>query len=335
MNVSIGGRIVGDGEPCLIVAEAGENHVKNVDVACALIEQAALAGADAIKFQTHTAEELYNPSTPRYAHRVEEELPFHHYSRMKEVADASGIIMFSTPFDEPSADFLHQLGAPLFKIGSGELTHHAMLRHVAKLGKPLVVSTGMGELEWIDNALRVVKEAGNEQIIIAHCVSVYPAPVDLANVRAVPALRERLGVLTGFSDHTMSGSAAMAAVALGACYVEKHFSLSRWLPEGDNDMSNEPGEFKAMVEGIREVEASLGTGERSVLPEERDLVKIARRGIYARAPIRSGQRIEQPMLAVRRPLSEIPADEIDRVVGRTAAADIAEEEPVRWTDLAD
>jgi sialic acid synthase SpsE len=127
----------------------------------------------------------------------------------------------------------------------------------------------------------------------------------------------------------------MAAVALGGCYVEKHFSLSRALPEGDNDISNEPGEFKAMVEGIREVEASLGTGMRSVLPEEADLVKLARRGVYARYAIQSGQRIEQSMLAVRRPLSDIPADQIDRVVGRTATADIAPEEPVRWADIAE
>jgi N-acetylneuraminate synthase/N,N'-diacetyllegionaminate synthase len=335
MDISVGTRIVGDGQPCLIVAEAGENHVNNVDIACALIEQAALAGADAIKFQTHVAEELYNPSTPNYARRVEHELPFHHYSTMLDVARANDIILFSTPFDEPSADFLDELGVDLFKIGSGELTHFAMLRHIAKLGKPMVISTGMGEQQWIENAVRVVKDAGNDQIVIAHCVSVYPAPVHLSNVRAVPALRDNLGVLTGLSDHTMSSSAAMAAVALGACYIEKHFALSRALPEGDNDMSNEPGEFKAMVEGIREVEASLGTGERSLLPEEADLVKIARRGVYARFGIQSGQRIEGSMLAVRRPLSEIAADQIDRVVGATAKTDIAPEQPVRWADIAE
>ncbi len=330
MNISVGGRVVGDREPCFIVAEAGENHINNADIACALIEQAALAGADAIKFQTHTAGELYNPSTPNYARRVEHELPWRHYTRMLDVARANNILMFSTPFDEPSADFLDDLGVDLFKIGSGELTHLSMLRHIAKLGKPMVISTGMGDQEWIENALRAVKDAGNDQIIITQCTSVYPSPVHLANVRVVPALRESLGVLAGFSDHTMSGSAAMAAVALGACYIEKHFGFSRALPEGDNDMSNEPGEFKAMVEGIREVEASLGTAERSVLPEEADMVNIARRGVYARVSIGSGQRIAQSMLAVRRPLSEIPADQIDRVVGATAKADIEPEEPVRW-----
>lgn len=334
MKVSVGGRLVGDGEPCFIVAEAGENHVSNVEIAVALIRQAAQAGADAIKFQTHVAEELYNPSSPKYAHRVEVELPFSHYKRLMEEAKAQNIVMFSTPFDEPSTDFLDGLGVPLFKAGSGELTHHSFLRHMARKGKPLAISTGMATQEEIDAAVRVVKETGNDQIIIAHCVSVYPSPVKLSNVRAVPALRKRLGVLTGFSDHTMSSSAAMAAVALGSCYIEKHFGLSRALPEGDNDISLEPDEFKAMVQGIREVEAALGTGKRSLLSEEKDLVKIAHRSVYARKPIRKGAVIKVNMIAVRRPLSEIPADRIDDVLGKKAKADIEAEQPLSWEMLA-
>ena len=335
MKLPLGERMVGDGEPCFIVAEIGENHIGDVGMACALVEQAGRAGADAVKFQTVTAGELHSPSSPGYKRRSRAELPLADYPKVMDAAKANDVIFFATPFDEPSADFLDDLGVPFFKIGSGELTHHALLRHVAKKGKPMVISTGMGEQEWIHNAVRVVKDAGNDQIIIAHCVSVYPAPAHLANVRAVPSLRESLGVLTGFSDHTMSNWVPTAAVALGACYLEKHFSLSRALPEGDNDMSSEPDEFQAMVEGIREVEASLGTGQRSLLPEEKDLEKIARRSVYARRSIEIGETIEQSMLAVRRPLSEIPADQIDRVVGAKAKANIAPDEPVRWADLAE
>jgi sialic acid synthase SpsE len=207
------------------------------------------------------------------------------------------------------------------------------MRHVARKGKPMIISTGAAEQEWIDAAVRIVKDAGNDAIILTHCVSVYPAPVRLANVRAVPALRQRLGTLVGFSDHTLSNSAALAAVALGACYVEKHITLSRALPEGDNSMSVEPQEFRALVQSIREVEVALGTGCRSVQPEEQPLIAAARRGVYARRAIRRDQKIEPGMLAVRRPLSEIPADQIQRVVGRSARVDIAPEEGLRWEQL--
>ena len=335
MKISMGGRLVGDGEPCLIIAEACENASGNVEIACAQIEQAALAGADAVKFQTITRGELYNPSHPRYADRAIVEMPLSDYPRMVDTAKANNLIFFSTPFDERSADFLEELGVPFFKIGSGELTHHALLRHVAKKGKPMIISTGAAELEQIDDAIKVVKDAGNDQIIVAHCVSIYPAPVELANVRAVPALRERLGLLVGYSDHTETISAPMTAVALGACLVEKHFTLSRALPHGDNDMSLEPKEFKSMVQGIRDVEAALGTGQRSLLPEERPLVEAARRGIYAREQISSGQILEPAMLAVRRPHSEIPANQIDQVVGRRAKIDIAAEDELRWEYLDD
>ena len=334
MKISMAGRLVGDGEPCLIVAEACENSNGNVDIACAQIQQAALAGADAVKLQTMRREEIYNPSHPRYAQRPLVEMPLADYPRLMETAKANNLIFFSTPMDEISADFLDDLGVPFFKIGSGDLTHHRLLRHIARKGKPIIISTGAAEQDWIEAAVRVVKDAGNDQIIVTHCTSVYPAPVGLANVRAVPKLREQLNLLVGFSDHTMSTAAPMAAVALGACLVEKHFTLSRALPEGDNDMSFEPHAFKALVGGTRGVEAALGTGPRSVLPEEEPVLAVMRRGLYARSAIQKGQKIESGMLAVRRPLSDIPADQIDRVVGQSAKVDIPAEAGLRWEQLA-
>jgi N,N'-diacetyllegionaminate synthase len=256
------------------------------------------------------------------------------FATLIDTAKANNVIFFSTPFDEVSADFLEELEVPFYKIGSGELTHHRLLRYVAKKGKPIVISSGMAKQEQIDSAIRVVKEAGNEEIILTHCVSIYPAPVELVNMRAMPALRERLGVLVGYSDHTLPSSAPMSAVALGACYIEKHFSISRALPGGDNPISTEPNEFRTMVQGIREVEASLGTSTRSLLPQEEGLVAIARRGIYARNDIAAGQKIDSDMLAVRRPLSEIPADEIDSVVGKVAKVAISAEEMMTWDQLS-
>ena len=208
MQIEMAGRPVGDGEPCLVVAEIGENHMMDPGVACALIEEAALAGVDAVKFQTARPEELYNPSDPDIEECAAAELDLGFYPRLVETARANNVIFFSTPFDERSADFLDQLNVPFFKIGSGELTHHTLLRHVARKGKPMVVSTGMAGLDWIKAAVRVIQDAGNDQIIITHCVSLYPAPVELANVRAIPALREQLGVSGGLvrPHHVQLGS---------------------------------------------------------------------------------------------------------------------------------
>lgn len=335
MNLLLGGRPVGDGQPCFIVAEACENSNGDVDIACAQIVQAALAGADAVKLQTMTRGEIYNPSHPRYAKRPFVEMPLADYPRLMETAKENNLIFFSTPMDEISADFLDELGIPFFKIGSGDLTHHSLLRHIARKGKPIIISTGAAEQSWIEDAVRIVKNTGNDQILITHCSSVYPAPISLANVRAVPKLREEFDLLVGFSDHTMSTSAPMTAVALGACLVEKHFTLSRALPEGDNDMSLEPSEFKTMVDGIREVEESLGSDELAVLPEEKFVLPLMRRGVYARSDIKRGQKIEQGLIAVRRPLSEITADQIDRVIGQTAKVDIPAEAGLIWEHLTE
>lgn len=334
-QVRFGPRVVGEGAPCLIVAEAGQNYNADPEIALALVREAARAGADAVKFQTIQAEELYGPGHPRFAICRGNQLSREVYGRMFRVAREAGIVCFSTPFDERSADLLEELGAPGFKVGSGELTHVALLRHLAGKGKPLFVSTGMADLTQIDTAVKTIREAGNEEIVLMHCVSMYPTPPAKANVRAIQVLKQRFRTLVGFSDHTLSHSAALAAVALGACVVEKHFTLSRALPGADHAMSIEPRELKALVQGIREVEAAMGTGERSVLPEEQELVAVARRGIYARVPIAKGKSISRETLVVRRPHSEITADQIDRVIGCTAKVNISAGEPLRWDQLSE
>lgn len=333
-QIRFGDRLVGDGAPCLVVAEIGGNHNGDPELALALVREAAQAGADAVKFQTIAPEELYGLDDPRLAGCRARQLSRDAYERVFGATRELGVLCFSTPFDEGSADLLDKLGVPGFKVGSGELTHLAFLRHLAKKRKPLFVSTGMADLAQIGTAVKTIREAGNEGIVLLHCVSIYPTPPARANVRAIPTLRERLGLPVGLSDHTLGCSAALAAVALGACVVEKHFTLSRALPDADHAMSAEPHELTALAQGIREVEAALGTGERSVLPEEQELAAVARRSLYARVPIRQGQLITPEMLAVRRPLAEVAADEIDRVIGRTARVDIPAGRRLSWDQLS-
>lgn len=334
MNFVIKDRLIGDGAPCCIVAEIGLNHNGDSGLARTILEQAALAGADAVKLQTINAEELYGPSHPRFDICRRLQLTENDYKSLARRAEELKVIFFSTPFDERSADFLDDLGVPLFKIGSGDLTHHALLRHVARKGKPIVVSTGMASMDQIDRARQVILDAGNEQVILLHCVSIYPAPVEKANVRAVQTLRRTFNTLVGLSDHTLSAAPAVAAVALGACMIEKHFTVSRALPEGDNDISLEPAELKRLVQDIRDVEASLGTGCRTVLPEEEPLIPKVRRGIYARVAIRRGERISGANIAVRRPVDEIPAEQIDHLLGRRATVEIPAGAAIRWEQIS-
>lgn len=333
MRLSIGSRPVGDGAPCFIVAEAGQCHLGSAEMATLLVEQAAAAGADAIKFQTIKTEELYDRSAKRFEICKRQELSRATYEALMSKAQERGILLFSTPFDEWSADLLEEVGVPAFKIGSGELTHHAFLWHVARKGKPVILSTGMADFGAIGSALQVVRGTGNTQVILLHCVSLYPTPPEKANVRVIPNLRRTFDVLVGFSDHTTSASASLAAVALGACVIEKHFTLSRLLPGADHAISMEPGQLRSLVESIREVEAALGTGEKVVLPEERNLIALARRGVYARRAIARGEKIEEAMIVVRRPLSEIAASEKAKVIGCIAGTDIAEGEPLTWIKL--
>lgn len=333
--LSVGDRRIGPGHPCFIVAEIGMNHVGDPDVARAFIDEAGGCGVDAVKFQTIDPGEMYPPDHPRFKVMQRRAWRPEVYADLMEHARKKGMVFFSTPFDGPSADLLEGVGVPLFKVGSGELTHLAFLRHLARKGRPIVLSTGVAGLPEIEYAVRTILETGNGQLALLHCVSMYPTPVEKANVRALLTLRERFHLPVGVSDHTLSAPAALAAVALGACIVEKHFSLSRTLPDGDNDISFVPSEMTALVQAVREVEAALGTGEKAVLPEEEGLRPKIRRGLYARRDIAQGEILQPDMVLARRPGAEIPAEAFDRVVGRTAEKDIDAQAPLRWADLSE
>ncbi len=319
--MKIGDKHIGDGSPCFIIAEAGLNHNGMPEMAAQLIEVAADCGVDAVKFQTYLTHELFAPDHPEYDKFERMQLSRDVYNDLRRIADQRGVMLLSTPFDEISADLLFELGVPAFKIGSGELTHLDFLRFVASKQRPMVLSTGMSTPTQVDAAVAVLHEA-NAEFALLHCVSSYPCPPESARVSAVSALREKFHVPIGYSDHTTGVEAALAAVALGACIVEKHFTLSKNLPGWDHFFSSDPDELKRLVASIRTTEQVLGRPEKSVQETERPIETIARRALYARRYLKAGEVLGRNDVLVRRPLGPISAEKLDEYVGKTLTHDI-------------
>ncbi len=335
-SVSIAGRPVGPGAPCFVIAEAGVNHNGRLDVAKQLIEVAARAGADAVKFQTFRAERLATANSPKAAYQRDTtnpeesqlemlkrlELSPHDHHVLMDTATAHHLLFLSSPFDEESADLLASLDVPAFKVPSGELTNFPLLRHVARYGKPIILSTGMATLEEVKAALRVIEAAGNREIVILHCVSNYPtAPAD-ANLRAMTTMANILGVPVGYSDHTDGIEVALAAVALGACVIEKHFTLDRSLVGPDHRASLEPMELTALVRGIRTVEHALGHGRKEPAPSEASTAAVARKSLVSARDIQAGTPLTASLITVKRPGTGLPPSMLEQLVGRRAVTDI-------------
>lgn len=335
--VRIGDRMVGAGHPCLIIAEAGVNHNGDVAMAMQLIESAARAGADAVKFQTFKSEETVSANAPKAAYQVRNtgaeesqlemvrrlELPAEDFRRLAEHCAEHNILFLSTPFDFGSVELLEQIGVPALKIASGEITNFPLLRRMAKTGKPLILSTGMSTLDEVASAIDEIYNAGNRELVLLHCTSNYPASAASVNLRAMKTMAERFGVAVGFSDHTEGTAIAMAAVALGACVIEKHFTLDRNLPGPDHPASIEVDELAEMVREIRRVEQSLGDGVKKPAEEEMDTAAVARRSLIAREDLPAGVEITEPMIAIRRPGTGLAPAMLPRLVGRRAKGFVA------------
>lgn len=344
MTVTIAGRPVGEGCPCFIIAEAGVNHNGDPELARRLIDAAAEAGADAVKFQTFKAERLMIPSAPKAAYQKAAtgasesqlemirrlELAPEVFRSLRDHCGKKGILFLSTPFDEESADFLAGLDVPAFKIPSGEVTNLPFLKHVAKKGKPLILSTGMADEGEVACAVAAIRAAGNPPLVLLQCTSAYPADPADVNLRAMRTMSHLFGVPVGYSDHTLGVEVALAAVALGACVVEKHFTLDRTLPGPDHQASAEPGELAALVRGIRKVEAALGDGRKAPVAAEADTAAVARKSLVAAVDIPSGTVLTDSMLTAMRPGTGIPPAEAGRVVGRKAIRDIHKGEIIAW-----
>ena len=334
--IEITGRKIAPTHPCFIIAEAGVNHNGDFELARQLIDVAVEAGADAVKFQTFQAERVVSAEAPKAAYQLETtddaesqlemirklELSPDDHVELQAYCQESGILFISTPFDQESVDLLDTLDVPAFKVGSGEITNWSLLEHIAGKGKPIILSTGMSYLSEVDEAVRVIEDAGNDQLVLLHCVSNYPADPSDVNLRAMETMAKAFQVPVGYSDHAPGIEIALAAVALGACVIEKHFTLDKDLPGPDHKASLEPEELKALVRGIRVVESSLGHGRKQPAPSEANTAEVARRSLVAARDIPAGTKLSEGLIAIKRPGTGLPPRLRPHLLGQTVKADI-------------
>jgi len=334
--IKIADRMVGDGRPAFIIAEAGVNHNGDVDKAFELIRVAKRAGADCVKFQTFKAERVVTQSAPKasYQMRVSDpaesqlsmlkklELSEDAYADLIALCDREGIIFTSTPYNEEDIEFLDSLGVPLLKSASIHIAEPRFLQRMAETGRPLVVSTGMATWDEIDEAVRAIRSTGNENFVLLQCTTNYPSRLADTNLRAMVSMRERFDCNVGYSDHTQSHAPCIGSIALGACVVEKHLTLDRAMSGPDHLTSESPEEFATLVTSIREMEVAMGSPEKAPTEAERANMPGMRRSIVARRAIAKGSPIEDDDLTCRRPLSGIPPREWEQLLGRIALRDI-------------
>jgi N-acetylneuraminate synthase/N,N'-diacetyllegionaminate synthase len=346
---AVGARAIGDGAPVFVVAEAGVNHNGDPGLALKLVDVAADAGADAVKFQTFRTDALVTRQAPKAAYqraatgaadsqhamlsRLELDAAAH--TALRDHSVRRGILFFSTPFDEASADELEALGVPLFKVPSGEITNVPLLRHLAGKRRPVIVSTGMSTLDEVALAVEVLRTGGDPPLALLHCLSAYPAPAAEINLRAMDTLRARFGVPVGFSDHTAGLAVPVAAVARGAAIVEKHFTLDRTLPGPDHAASLDPRQLRALVQSIREVESALGDGDKRPMPCEMDTRRVARRSLVAARALRAGERLSAEAIGIKRPGTGISPVDLERALGRRVRRDVDADEVIDWSALED
>lgn len=329
----------------LIIAEAGVNHNGSLDIAKRLVDEAADAGVDIVKFQTFKAEKLVSKSAKQaeYQQRNMGKTDDSQYSMLKklelsplqheELIDycrEKGIRFFSTAFDMDSIEYLHSLNLGLWKIPSGEITNYPYLRKIAQYGEPVILSTGMCELSDIEAAIQVLLSYGlqKKQITVLHCNTEYPTPMRDVNLKAMLEIERKFGVAVGYSDHTEGIEVPIAAVALGATVIEKHFTLDKNMNGPDHKASLEPQDLRAMVKAIRNIEQALGSGHKVISASERKNIEVARKSIVAACPIRKGDLLTDENLTVMRPGNGISPMRWEEVIGTYATRNYQEEEPI-------
>lgn len=346
--ISIANRQIGPGQPCFVIAEAGVNHNGDPELARQLIDAAAAAGVDAVKFQTFKAEKLVTGAAKMADYQVRNtgeeasqkemlkklELAYAEHEALKDYAESKGLIFMSTPFDSEAIDFLWELGVEVFKAGSGDLTNLPYLQEMADCGLPMIISTGMATLDECREAVEAIHATENRELIVLHCTTNYPCPVEEVNLAAMRTLARELGVMVGYSDHTVGIEVPLLAVAMGARVIEKHFTLDRNMEGPDHRASLEPEELKEMMRRIREVETILGTGEKVPNPSEMNIMAVARKSIVAATDIRAGAEITAEMLTAKRPGSGMPPKLIPTLVGKRAQRNLSADTLVKPEDFA-
>lgn len=329
-SIKIADRTIGKGQPCYIIAEAGVNHNGSLELAHKLVDAAAASGADAVKFQTFQAEKLVTGEAKKAAYQVEAtgnsesqfemlkklELPLPAFKELIAHCREKKIQFLSTPFDKESADFLVSIGMPALKVPSGEVTNLPFLRFLALKKLPMIVSTGMATLGEIEGAVNTLRSSGEDNFVLLHCVTNYPTPPEDVNLRVMAVLEAAFEVPVGYSDHTRGIEIPIAATALGACIIEKHFTLDRAMEGPDHRASLEPHELKSMVAGIRMVEAALGSGVKTPSSIEQETAALVRRSLVAARDIPAGAELTMDMVAIKRPGGGLPPAMLSSLLGR-------------------
>ncbi|MCX6355549.1 MAG: pseudaminic acid synthase [Candidatus Aureabacteria bacterium] len=343
LRFEVEGRRIGEGCPVYIVAEISANHGQSFTRAVSLIKEAKKCGADAVKFQTYTPDTLtldednkyFRIDHPRWGGKTLHQLyekaftPWKWFKSLKRVADDAGIAFFSTAFDATSVDFLEGLGVPIHKISSFELVDPALIKYAAKTGKALMLSAGMASLPEIGEAVAVARKAGAMNVCLLKCVSCYPARPEEMNLKTIPDMKKRFGCPVGLSDHTLGIGTSVAAVALGAQVIEKHFTLSRRLKTPDSFFSIEPRELKELVDNVRMAEKALGRVHYGLTEDEKKS-RVFRRSLFAVTDVKKGDVFTGDNVRSIRPGHGLLPRYLDRVIGKRARVDIARGTPLAW-----
>jgi len=336
---------IGPGHPVFIIAEAGINHEGDLDVAMELVDAAATTGADAVKFQTFVTELVITRRTPKANYHIEttgdddveswfelikrEELPLNDFAKIKARCDEKGILFLSTPYDMPSVDTLKSIGAPAIKIASTDTNNIPLLRYMAKTGLPLLLSTGMTDMTELTQSIAAIRGAGCTDLAVMQCTAEYPAPTDQINLKAMNTIGDTFDVAVGYSDHTEGEAAAIAAVAMGACVYEKHFTLDKTAAGPDHRASMEPDELKALIVKMRQTEQMLGDGDKRIMPCEAKNKPILQKSIVAARALSAGTVLtEDDLLTKRTGGVGIAPTRFDDVVGSTLKATLEADEPL-------
>ncbi|MGB7789231.1 N-acetylneuraminate synthase [Methanoregula sp.] len=346
-GIWIRGKEIGKNHPCYIIAEAGVNHNGDIRLAKKLVKAAAGSGADAVKFQTFTADSIATKTAGKAAYQKKTsdasesqydmlkrlELSKNAFLELSDYAKKNGIEFLSSPFDCKSAELLESIGVAAYKIPSGEITNIPLLEQIGSYKKPVILSTGMAEMTEIREGISAIRRGGGKEIILLHCVTSYPAPLESANLMMIPALAKTFRIPVGFSDHTQGIVASLLARALGACVIEKHFTLDRSLPGPDHTASLEPSELSELVAQIRMTETALGDGIKHIDRHEAAIRELVRKSLVAATAIPEGVRITRDMLDMKRPGTGIGTKDLRLVIGKRTRLPVAKDDILQWDML--
>ena len=344
MEFKIENKMIGDGHPAFIIAELSANHMNDYDIAVKTIEAMAKSGADAVKFQTYTPDTITLDCDNEYfqikqgtiwdgqvLYNLYEDafMPWDWQPKLKKVAEDLGLIVFSSPFDETSVDFLEDMNVGAYKIASFEITDIPLIKYVAGKNKPVIISTGIASKEDIDLAIKTCKDAGNDKIAVLKCTSAYPAPLEEINLKTIPDLKENFKTVVGLSDHTLGSDVAVASVVMGAKIIEKHFILDRTMEGPDSDFSMEPDEFKQMVDEIRILDKALGSSEY-VLTEKQKQEHRGSRSLFVVKDIAEGETLTPENIRSIRPGIGLHTMYYEEVLGKRAKHFLKKGTPLAW-----